>query len=105
LKNHFFICFLVICLFPSLNALAQKPNKKFKKGGIIQLNDSLTTYSQSGIFTFPNINVIPFYRDTNKLKRIAQLEASLAELELYKELKKYVSNFGIENFYKNTFLL
>jgi len=104
-KNHFFVFFLVVCLLPLITASAQKPGKKFKKGGVIQLNDSLTTYSQSGIFAFPNVNVVSFYRNTDKLKRIAQLEASYAEQELYKELKKYVSNFGIENFYKNTFMI
>ncbi len=105
MKNHFFVFFLVVCLLPLITASAQKPGKKFKKGGVIQLNDSLTTYSQSGIFAFPNVNVVSFYRNTDKLKRIAQLEASYAEQELYKELKKYVSNFGIENFYKNTFMI
>jgi outer membrane protein OmpA-like peptidoglycan-associated protein len=104
-KNHFFICFLIVCLLPLFQASAQKPNRKFKKGGVIQLNDSLTTYSQSDIFTFPNVNVIPFYKNADKLKKIAQLEASYAEKELYKELKNYVRNFGIENFNKNTSML
>jgi outer membrane protein OmpA-like peptidoglycan-associated protein len=104
-KNHFFICFLIVCLLPLIEASAQKPNKKFKKGGVIQLNDSLTTYSQSDIFAFPNVNVIPFYRNTDILKKIAQLEASRSDKELYQELKRYVSNFGIENFYKNTNML
>ncbi len=105
MKNHFFVFFLVVCLLPLITASAQKPSKKFKKGGVIQLNDSLTTYSQSGIFAFPNVNVVNFYRDTDKLKRLAQLEASYAEEELYKELRKYVSNFGVQNFSKNTFMI
>ena len=105
MKNHFFTCFLIVCLLPLIEASAQKPNKKFKKGGVIQLNDSLTTYSQSDIFAFPNVNTIPFYRNTDMLKKIAQLEASRSDKELYQELKRYVSNFGIENFYKNTGML
>ncbi len=68
----------------------------------MQLNDSLTTYSQSDIFTFPNVNVVNLYRNANALKRIAQLEKSLAESELYLALKEYVRNFGIENFSANT---
>jgi hypothetical protein len=51
------------------------------------------------------VNVIPFYKNADKLKKIAQLEASYAEKELYKELKNYVRNFGVENFYKNTSML
>lgn len=105
LKNHFFTCFLIVCLFSLLDASAQKPNKKFKKGGVIELNDSLTTFSQSDIFTFPNVNTIPYYTDDKKHKYLLQLEASYADKEQYKELKKYVARFGIENFSKNTLML
>ena len=103
MKNHFFICFLVVCLLPLTSATAQKPGKKFKTGGVIQLNDSLTTYGQSDIFLFPNINQVMYYQDAKKLKRISQLQnASSKEAELYQELKAYVTNFGIENFNRNT---
>ena len=105
MKNHFFVFFLVICLLPLTTATAQKPNKKFKKGGVFQLNDSLTTYGQSDIFTFPNVNTLTLYRDANKLKQIAQLEKSSNEKELYTALRDYVKNFGIENFSANTALL
>lgn len=105
MKNHFFVFFLIVCLLPLTAAHAQKPGKKFKKGGVLQLNDSLTTYGQSDIFTFPNVNVIPLYRNADALKRITQLEKSSAEQELYVTLKEYVKNFGIENFAANTPML
>jgi outer membrane protein OmpA-like peptidoglycan-associated protein len=82
--------------------LAQKPKNKFKKGGEFQLNDSLTKYSQSDIFDFPNVNGIPMYKDESRLTRLKQLENSAADEELYSELKQYVKNFGIENFSSNT---
>jgi hypothetical protein len=104
-KNHFLICFLSICLLPVVSVTAQKPAKKFKKGGIIQLNDSLTTYSQSDIFSFPNVNVARYYQDASKLKKIAQLESSGKESELYIQLRAYVKNFGIDNFWRNTKLI
>jgi outer membrane protein OmpA-like peptidoglycan-associated protein len=104
-KNHFLICFLTVCLLPLIPAHAQKPDKKFKKGGIIQLNDSLTSYSQSDIFTFPNVNAISYYQDAAKLKRIAQLETAGKEELVYTELRNYVKNFGIENFWRNTKML
>ncbi len=69
---------------------------------MVQLNDSLTNYSQSDIFTFPNVNEITFHRDAIKLKQILNLEKSLQEQELYLALKDYVRNFGIENFSENT---
>lgn len=83
-------------------ASAQKPGKKFKKGGVIQLNDSLTTFSQSAIFTFPNVNTLRYYSDAKKLKHLKQLETSQKQRELYDALKTYVSNFGIENFARDT---
>lgn len=105
MKRHFFICFILVCLLLSLTASAQKPNKKFKKGGVIQLNDSLTTYSQSDIFLFPNVNVLPLYRNQEELKKIIQHERSGNEKELYATLKSYVRNFGIENFSVNTYMI
>lgn len=105
MKNHFLICFLSICLLPVVSVTAQKPAKKFKKGGIIQLNDSLTSYSQSDIFSFPNVNVTRYYQDASKLKKIKQLETSGKENELYSELRAYVKNFGIDNFWRNTKLI
>jgi outer membrane protein OmpA-like peptidoglycan-associated protein len=104
-KNHFLICFLSICLLPLGLVTAQKPEKKFKKGGIIQLNDSLTSYSQSDIFSFPNVNVTRYYQDASKLKKITQLETSGKEQQLYTELRAYVKNFGIDNFWRNTKLI
>lgn len=71
----------------------------------MQLNDSLTTYGQSDIFEFPNINKIKLYVDSEKIRRIKQLEASYADDELYIELRNYVKNFGIENFSANTSLI
>lgn len=105
MKNHFFVFFLVVCLLPLITASAQKPGKKFKKGGVIQLNDSLTTYSQSDIFAFPNVNVIPLYGTSDKLKRLKQVQKNSSEQEYYKALRDYVKNFGIENFSTDTQML
>lgn len=72
---------------------------------MIKLEDSLTSYSQSDIFDFPNLNKLPFYKDEEKLKRIKQLEASYAEEEVYPALREYVKKFGVENFYTQTNLV
>jgi outer membrane protein OmpA-like peptidoglycan-associated protein len=87
----------------SVPSSAQRQKSKFQKGGVMQLNDSLTSYSQSDIFSFPNINKVKHYHDAAKLKLI---EGKPAEDELlYKHTRQYVTNFGIENFYRNTSLL
>jgi outer membrane protein OmpA-like peptidoglycan-associated protein len=100
LKKHFLILLSLFCLVLVYSVKAQKPPKKFKSGGIVELNDTLTSYSQSDIFSFPNINKTPFYYDKNKFTRLNQLYASSNEQALYSALKSYVKNFGIENFTK-----
>jgi outer membrane protein OmpA-like peptidoglycan-associated protein len=104
-KTYFFIWFAVFCIITHIDLQAQKPKKKFKKGGVVELNDSLTSYSQSDIFQFPNVNKTKFYHNEEKLIRIKQLEASFAEVELYTETRNYVKNFGIQNFSTNTDLI
>ena len=77
---------------------AQRPGRKFKQGGVIALQDSLTTFSQSDIFLFPNVNKIRYYNDRVKRDRIGKLGAAGDEPQAYAELKAYVKNFGPENF-------
>jgi outer membrane protein OmpA-like peptidoglycan-associated protein len=84
---------------------AQKKKGKFRNAGQIQLNDTLTTFGQSDIFDFPNLNKIKFYADQNALTRIQRLETANSEEDVYKNLKAYVSDFGIENFSANTAML
>ena len=105
MKTYFLIIITVFSLIATSPAQGQRKKNKFRSGGVVQLNDSLTTYGQSDIFNFPNINKIKFYNQENILIRAQQLEQSLAEAELYKTLKAYVSNFGIENFSANTPLI
>ena len=105
MKTCFFIAITIFYLLTLPPLQAQRKKTKFKAGGVVQLNDSLTTFSQSGIFNFPNINRIKFYTDQSALQKIERLEASGAEQELYESLKDYVSRFGIENFSANTAML
>ena len=89
----------------SVPALAQKNKEKFKKGGRVQLSDSLTNYSQSDIFEFPNINNGKLFRDAEKLKKIKQLQSVGTDEEVYEALRDYVKNFGVENFRVNCDML
>jgi len=84
---------------------AQKPKTKFKKGGVVQLNDSLTSYGQSDIFAFPNLNKVPYYRDAILLDQIKALANAGDYEQEYKILRDYVKNFGIDNFHRDTKLL
>lgn len=105
MKTYFFIAAIAFCLILSSTLYAQKSKKKYQKANLIELNDTLTNYSQSDIFNFRNLNKLRFYNDENKLKKINQLKSSSAEEELYKALKEYVKNFGPENFSANINLM
>src|SRR6187402_2248412 len=61
LKPYFLILFALILTVKSHSAFAQK--KKLKSAGVVQLNDSIASYSQSDIFRFPNVNKVRFYYD------------------------------------------
>lgn len=101
MKTYFLIGFTAFWLLAVFPSFAQKNKTKFKKGGTIALDDSLTSYSQSDIFEFPNLHKALYYRDDKKLAKIRQLSGEAK----YKELKLYVQNFNVENFSRDTNLL
>lgn len=99
------LALLVWLIAYGIPVYAQKEKKGFKKGGVVQLNDTLTSYSQSDIFRFPNVNKIAFYQDNSKLQKIRALDTPGQESQMYAELKAYIKNFGIENFSKNVAMI
>ena len=56
-------------------------------------------------FSFPNINKVPYFYDERKLDQINKLEKKKDWIKMYKALSDYVFQFGIQNFYKDTYLL
>src|SRR5882762_784701 len=96
-----FYAFFALFFLAGTNTYAQKERQKFKKGGVIQLNDSVGTYGQSDIFNFPNLNKIPFYYDAEKIKAIQRVDNAGDDKTTYRLLKDYVRYFGIENFARN----
>ncbi|MEP2770712.1 MAG: OmpA family protein [Fulvivirga sp.] len=92
----------MLFLFINADTLAQK-KKNRKSGGTVTLNDTIKSYSQSDLFLFPNINQTAYYSKENKLKKIKELDAQKDWEKLYPELRDYISNFGIVNFYRDTY--
>ena len=85
----------------STNIMAQK-----RKQRQITVQDTLAKsfeYGNSNLFVFRNINRVPLYYDKKEYKKLRQYNEKKEWDKLYPSLKKYVSNFGIENFYKNTY--
>ena len=105
MKTYFLIFMTVFLLLSQTPSHGQKARKNFKKGGTVQLNDSLTSYSQSDIFVFPNINSNSYYQDKAKLDRIRILGPAGDFEQEYAELKEYVKNFGPQNFSRDAQLL
>ncbi len=99
----FLFSFLMLFFLASNQIVAQKPEKKKF------LNISKTLQKKepenTSIGHFPNLNKIKYYYNKREWARIQKFESRQQWEELYKVLKPYVQNFGIENFYKNTFLL
>ncbi len=89
----------------TLQMLAQRKGKKLKNAGVVELNDSLTTFGQSDIFDFPNINKVPYYENIKELGQISRYDNAGIAPKLYTELKQYVRKFGIENFSRNVPML
>ncbi len=105
MKACFFIAIGLLICFSATESKAQKPRNKFKKSATIQLRDSITNFSQSDIFAFPNVNHIPYYYDASRMQTLQQLKKSGPSQNYYDNLKAYVRNFGIENFHENTAML
>lgn len=67
--------------------------------------DSLPSNITLNIYEFKNINRQADYYDANKLETIYRKWQEKDWQRLYPLLKDYVSNFGIQNFYKDTKLI
>lgn len=104
-KASFFVAILLILCFLALPSFGQKGKKKLKGAGTMQLNDSLTTFGQSDIFVFPNVNGVSFYYDAKKFKKLQELRKNGPPEDYYQALRTYVSNFGIRNFQENTAMI
>ncbi|MCB0492881.1 MAG: OmpA family protein [Cyclobacteriaceae bacterium] len=105
MKKPLLTALSVILLFFYFEGNAQKRPKKLKNAGVVTLDDSLTTYSQSDIFDFPNVNSERFYTNSKALQEIQRYDNAGVDDKLYEALKNYVRNFGVENFGKNVPML
>ena len=104
-KTTFFVLITLVLSLFAPSGYGQKGKKKFKDGGTVQLNDSITTFGQSDIFSFPNINTSPYYYDARKFRNLQELKRSGPEKDYYEILKNYVGAFGIQNFHENTAMI
>ncbi|MCS6821338.1 MAG: OmpA family protein [Microscillaceae bacterium] len=92
-------------------APAQKKGKEEQKApptltqAIKAKEDSTKKYQRKQPIEFKNINRIRYYHNKEKLDQIKQYNKKKEWLKAYLATEQYVKNFGIENFYKDTYLL
>ena len=94
---------LLALFFVDSQSIAQRKKKTRRSGGIVSLNDSISKFSQSDLFLFPRVNKQAYYRNDTQLKKIRTLDRQRDWESLYPLLREYVKNFGIRNFYKDTY--
>lgn len=70
-----------------------------------QLQQDTTDLRNQPVALFKNVNRDAYYQDRQQLKLIKELEQKQDWPRMQKVLKTYVSNFGIQNFYKDTYYL
>ena len=102
-SRYFIFLFPVLFMMMANQADAQKPEKKtfLNISGALQKKEAEITT----IGDFPNLNKVRYYYNKREYAKIKKFESRKQWEELYAVLKPYVNNFGIENFYKDTFLL
>ena len=102
--ERLFLYTLCLILLINTQAICQKKRKKTKKNKKIDQEQFEPTTTDE-IFKFKNVNKIPFYYNEKSLKSIELKETAKDWEGLYKELGSYIANFGVQNFYKDTYLL
>lgn len=95
------LVFFLFCL-PKVNWAQLKPVAE-----VVNAQDSSQLHHKKilDLFSFPNVNRIPYYEDRQSLKKIVRYAKNQDSENLYEILFPYVHNFGIENFYKNNQLI
>ncbi|MEM7548827.1 MAG: OmpA family protein [Bacteroidota bacterium] len=98
-----YILILFFGLFFSHTTEAQRKKKRNRS-----TNDQSIEFrnlSKVRLFEFPNVNKVPNFYDESELSTIIKLDRNKEWEKLYPKLLNYVKRFGIQNFYKDTYLL
>lgn len=83
-------------------SFGQNTTEKGSSSTILKI-DTTKSEGQFNIYNFKNINIKHEYFNKHALQKIVDLEKEKKWLELYPLLQKYVMQFGIRNFYIDTY--
>ena len=92
-------------VFMSVTNLSGQILKKKKDNQALTDIDTLSSDWTFNVYDFPNINKVNSYYNKTQINKIRKLDANNNWEELYPALKEYVKNFGIRNFYVDTYLI
>ena len=95
------VCFLLTCSV----ATAQDPTTPAALAPAPVFIPGDPGFLPKTFFSFPNVNEVPYYRDEKKLSVMRNLDQEKNWETLFPLLVEYVGQFGIQNFYKDTYLL
>ncbi|MFY0593523.1 OmpA family protein [Roseivirga sp.] len=101
-RSAIFILAILLCS-TAVHAQLFKRNKNKRQQKVLLDSDSVSIEITD--LTFPNINKDPVYLNSKLQKKIEKLDKEERWEELYPELKKYVSNFGTQNFALQTYYI
>ncbi|HEY8402913.1 MAG TPA: OmpA family protein [Cytophagaceae bacterium] len=97
--------FLLLAVCLSGRVFSQDKKKKYTTQTLAKPSGDATEKKSEFQLTFKNLNVIPYYYNKDELNQIRKYEHKKDYAKLLPALETYVSNFGIQNFSKNTNLL
>lgn len=97
----YIFCLLAFLFILPPKIFAQPPGQRLVKVG----NRDTLSYFSINHFQFKNVNRIPYYYNRNKLLKIKKYYDRKDWRKMYTALKAYVLQFGVKNFYKETYLL
>jgi hypothetical protein len=105
LFRHISFAFLVCLLAINSDLMAQR--KKMKGSNVTMSDSNMAKRVSSGEYQlqFKNINKYDYYSDENLKARIQQAERDKDLKKTLELIELYVSNFGIRNFYTDTYYI
>jgi hypothetical protein len=104
MKRLWLICLVFFyALGVAGTSYAQKKTKN--QPDDVDLKSATLTDRTKPLVHFPNLNRVNYYQSAAGLQSIEKFEKADDLVNMHAALYDYVANFGIENFYKDTYLL
>ena len=105
INSFFWMCILCLGTNHGLAQKNQQSNKEKREFSPLNIQQGKQAPDLTANFAFPNLNKDRYYYDKKLMTQIRLYNKAKEWEKLYPILKNYINNFGIENFYKDTYWL